>query len=186
MVAEWAGPRHAFQIVEGLGEMALDRVSDEFLALWNALTSPHRVVSRHYTVTTVPEGLGYRLGLQPIDKVPGQPTFSDNYRDIDAMRHDVNALTAMLTYADWKAYSEEGARELLFIKHLLKELGIDIEPTILTDSLGSLQIANDPVQHWKLKHIDTQYYSLRDSAVRHASMVKACRYSMRGLTEHSP
>lgn len=107
MVAYWAGPRHACQIVEGMGEMALERASGEFLALWNALTSPHRVVGRHYTVTTAPEGLGHRLRLQPTDKVPGRPTFSRNYRDEVAMRHDANVLTAMLTDADWKAYSEE-------------------------------------------------------------------------------
>lgn len=125
MVAYWAGPRHACQVDERMGEMTLDRVSDEFLALWNALTSPHRVISRHYTVTTVPEGLGYRLRLQPTDKVPGRPTFSRNYRDEVAMRLDANVLTAMLTDADWKANSEElifeAWQELVTSKSLAEE-----------------------------------------------------------------
>ncbi|CAO1618293.1 unnamed protein product [Jaminaea pallidilutea] len=60
--------------------------------------------------------------------------------------------------------ASETLREVLFIKNLLEELDVPITPTIRTDSMGCIQVARDPAQHWRLKHIDTRYFFLRDYA----------------------
>jgi hypothetical protein len=58
----------------------------------------------------------------------------------------------------------EAAREVLFFKHLLQGIGIDAGiPTILSDNTGTIQVSKDPMQHWKLKHIDTKYHFIRDN-----------------------
>ncbi|SOV09700.1 uncharacterized protein UDID_19289 [Ustilago sp. UG-2017a] len=58
----------------------------------------------------------------------------------------------------------EAAREVLFFKHLLKAVGIDVGiPTIFSDNTGTIQVSKDPTQHWKLKHIDTKYHFIRDN-----------------------
>lgn len=57
--------------------------------------------------------------------------------------------------------ASEAARELLFLKHLLKEIRIEVMPRLVTDSLGCVQVSKDPAQHWRLKHIETRYYFLR-------------------------
>lgn len=59
--------------------------------------------------------------------------------------------------------ASEASRELLFFKHLLRELGLsDKTPLLLTDSLGCVQVSKDAAKHWKLKHIDTRYNFVRD------------------------
>lgn len=55
------------------------------------------------------------------------------------------------------------SRELLFFRHLLRELGFPYDATLLTDSLGCTQVASDAKQHWRLKHVDTRYHFLRDA-----------------------
>lgn len=57
----------------------------------------------------------------------------------------------------------EAAREALFVHHLLEQLGITMDPPVIrTDSMGCVHVARDPVQHWRLKHIDTKYHFLRN------------------------
>ncbi|SPC60796.1 related to retrotransposon protein [Ustilago sp. UG-2017b] len=58
----------------------------------------------------------------------------------------------------------EAAREVLFLEHLFKAIGIDVGiPTIFSDNTGTIQVSKDPAQHWKLKHIDTKYHFIRDN-----------------------
>ncbi|SOV03497.1 uncharacterized protein UDID_18686 [Ustilago sp. UG-2017a] len=53
----------------------------------------------------------------------------------------------------------EATREVLFLKQLLRWIGIAIStPTVYLDNTGCIQVSKDPVQHWKLKHIDTKYH----------------------------
>ena len=54
--------------------------------------------------------------------------------------------------------ASEAAREAAFLYGLLGSLGLEPNvPTLLTDSLGCVQVSKDPAQHWRLKHIDTKY-----------------------------
>ncbi|SOV09251.1 uncharacterized protein UDID_18538 [Ustilago sp. UG-2017a] len=58
----------------------------------------------------------------------------------------------------------EATQEVLFFEHLFKAIGIDVGiPTIFSDNTGTIQVSKDPVQHWKLKHIDTKYHFIRDN-----------------------
>ncbi|SOV09159.1 uncharacterized protein UDID_18280 [Ustilago sp. UG-2017a] len=57
----------------------------------------------------------------------------------------------------------EAAREELFFSYLLRDLGVTgVKPILRTDSQGCIQVSKDPAKHWKLKHIDTRYYFVRD------------------------
>ena len=59
--------------------------------------------------------------------------------------------------------ASEAAREALFFSHLLRDLGVSgVKPILRTDSQGCIQVSKDPAKHWKLKHIDTRYYFVRD------------------------
>ena len=59
--------------------------------------------------------------------------------------------------------ASEAAREALFFSHLLRDLGVfGVKPTLRTDSQGCIQVSKDLAKHWKLKHIDTRYYFVRD------------------------
>ncbi|SOV03299.1 uncharacterized protein UDID_18619 [Ustilago sp. UG-2017a] len=39
---------------------------------------------------------------------------------------------------------------------------MEVRPVLYTDSQGCMQVSKDPAKHWKLKHIDTRYYFVRD------------------------
>ena len=59
--------------------------------------------------------------------------------------------------------ASEAVREALFFSYLLRDLGImEVRPVLYTDSQGCIQVSKDPAKHWKLKHIDTRYYFIRD------------------------
>ncbi|KAJ1578113.1 hypothetical protein NDA11_001856 [Ustilago hordei] len=59
--------------------------------------------------------------------------------------------------------ASEAMREALFFSYLLMDLGIkDIKPLLCTDSQGCMQVSKDLAKHWKLKHINTRYCSVRD------------------------
>ncbi|SPC65166.1 uncharacterized protein UHOD_11028 [Ustilago sp. UG-2017b] len=59
--------------------------------------------------------------------------------------------------------ASEAAREALFFSYLLRDLGVaGVKPILRTDSQGCIQVSKDPAKHWKLKHIDTRYYFVRD------------------------
>ncbi len=49
------------------------------------------------------------------------------------------------------------------LQQLFKELGLDESPaTIYEDNLACVQLAKDPVQREKAKHIDVRYHLIRD------------------------
>ena len=59
--------------------------------------------------------------------------------------------------------ASEAAREALFFSYLLRDLGVaGVKPILHTDSQGCIQVSKDLAKHWKLKHIDTRYYFIRD------------------------
>ena len=59
--------------------------------------------------------------------------------------------------------ASEAVREALFFSYLLRDLGItEVRPVLYTDSQGCIQVSKDPAKHWKLKHINTRYYFVRD------------------------
>ncbi|CCF54119.1 hypothetical protein NDA11_004501 [Ustilago hordei] len=57
----------------------------------------------------------------------------------------------------------EAAQEALFFSYLLRDLGVpNVKPVLHMNSQGCIQVSRDAAKHWKLKHIDTRYYSIRD------------------------
>ena len=59
---------------------------------------------------------------------------------------------------------KEATKEAIFLKDLLKELGLeDRAITVYTDSNSAIELANNPEHHAKSKHIDIQYHFVRDS-----------------------
>ncbi|KAJ1600884.1 hypothetical protein NDA14_004670 [Ustilago hordei] len=57
----------------------------------------------------------------------------------------------------------EAAQEALFFSYLLRDLGVlNVKLVLHTDSQGCIQVSRDPAKHWKLKHINTRYYFVRD------------------------
>ena len=59
--------------------------------------------------------------------------------------------------------ASEAAQEALLFSYLLRDLGVpNVKPVLRTDSQGCIQVSRDPAKHWKLKHIDTRYYFVRD------------------------
>ena len=47
-----------------------------------------------------------------------------------------------------------------FFSYLLRNLEIgDVKLVLCTDSQGCIQVSKDLAKHWKLKHIDTWYYT---------------------------
>ncbi|KAJ1580915.1 hypothetical protein NDA12_003040 [Ustilago hordei] len=58
----------------------------------------------------------------------------------------------------------EATREVLFLKQLLRSIGIATgTPMVYSDNTGCIQVSKDPAQHWKLKHIDTKYHFVRNN-----------------------
>jgi len=68
------------------------------------------------------------------------------------------------TEAEYVSLSE-AVKEGLYLQSLLMEIKLD-EPTELTiciDNRGAQYLANDPVSHTRLKHIDVRYHFTRDA-----------------------
>ncbi|GAA5828225.1 hypothetical protein JCM5353_003899 [Sporobolomyces roseus] len=67
------------------------------------------------------------------------------------------------TEAEYMALSE-AAREALWLRHLLRELGFDTSlPTLIRgDNSGSLILASHPTSHSRTKHIDVHYHFTRE------------------------
>jgi hypothetical protein len=60
------------------------------------------------------------------------------------------------------ALSEVG-KELVWICNFLTEIGIPFRrPRIFCDSSSAINWAEDPVQHQRTKHVELQYYYIRD------------------------
>jgi hypothetical protein len=55
------------------------------------------------------------------------------------------------------------SRQLVWVKNLLIELGIQLSPIPLYgDNQGSIFLASNPVQEKCIKHIDLRYHYIRD------------------------
>jgi hypothetical protein len=63
---------------------------------------------------------------------------------------------------EYMALSEVG-KELVWICNFLTEIGIPFRrPKIFCDSSSAINWAEDPVQHQRTKHVELQYYYIRD------------------------
>ena len=68
------------------------------------------------------------------------------------------------------------AREALFHRHLPCGLGFgDHTPTILTDNMGCIQVANNLAMHSKLKHVDMKYHLIQDQVQKGNIEIKYVR-----------
>ena len=66
------------------------------------------------------------------------------------------------TEAEYMSLSDT-SRQLLWIKSLISELGIDLSPIpLFGDNQGSIFLASNPVQEKRIKHIDLRYHFIRN------------------------
>jgi hypothetical protein len=66
------------------------------------------------------------------------------------------------TEAEYMSLSDT-SRQLVWVKNLLIELGIQLSPIPLYgDNQGSIFLASNPVQEKRIKHIDLRYHFIRD------------------------
>ena len=66
------------------------------------------------------------------------------------------------TEAEYMSLSDT-SRQLLWIKSLMSELGIDLSPIpLFGDNQGSIFLASNPVQEKCIKHIDLRYHFIRN------------------------
>ena len=66
------------------------------------------------------------------------------------------------TEAEYMSLSDT-SRQLLWIKSLMSELGIDLSPIpLFGDNQGSIFLASNPVQEKRIKHIDLRYHFIRN------------------------
>lgn len=67
------------------------------------------------------------------------------------------------TEAEYVAAVSAG-QEMIWIRHLLSELGFKVEgpSTLYCDNQAAIQVANDPQHHGRMKHLDLRFYWLRD------------------------
>jgi hypothetical protein len=57
----------------------------------------------------------------------------------------------------------DAAKEAIFLRNVLNELGVDVESTTIhEDNQACIQIARNPVEHKRLKHVDTKCHFIRD------------------------
>ncbi|KAG3098225.1 hypothetical protein PI124_g15424 [Phytophthora idaei] len=56
-----------------------------------------------------------------------------------------------------------GTKEVVFLRELLSELGVDQKQTVVNvDNQSTIAVAINPIQHSRMKHIDTRYHSVRE------------------------
>ena len=64
--------------------------------------------------------------------------------------------------AEYMALSEIG-REIIWLCNFLDEIGVEYEiPEIYCDSTSAINWAEDPIQHQRTKHVELDYYYIRD------------------------
>jgi len=71
------------------------------------------------------------------------------------------------TEAEYKAL-HESVKEVVWLSHILTELGYSqVEPIIIfEDNTSAISASDNPVEHTKLKHIDTIYHQTREFMTR--------------------
>ncbi|KAJ9562385.1 LOW QUALITY PROTEIN: hypothetical protein OSB04_007545 [Centaurea solstitialis] len=74
------------------------------------------------------------------------------------------------TEAEYKALANAAA-EVLWVKHLLQELGVPISttPTLYCDNTGATYLCANPVYHSRMKHVALDYHFVREQ-VTNASL----------------
>jgi len=72
----------------------------------------------------------------------------------------------------------EAAREAVYLRRFIKEMGLDEEnnkPTsINNDKLGAQQLVRNPVYHARTKHIDIKYHYLREIFEKKINRLALC------------
>ena len=63
----------------------------------------------------------------------------------------------------------EGAKQLIWLQHFIRELGIDqSQPTSLcSDNLGAIMLSQDVTYHARTKHINVTYHFIREKVASH-------------------
>jgi hypothetical protein len=75
--------------------------------------------------------------------------------------HAQKTVALSSTEAEYMAISD-CARQAIWIRTLLTELGITLKATPVYDNQGSIFIASNPVQESRLKHIDIRYHYIQE------------------------
>lgn len=58
---------------------------------------------------------------------------------------------------------DHGSRQLIFLKSLCEELGVDLQqPVLMVDNEGARKLALNPVMHQRTKHIAIKYHAIRE------------------------
>jgi hypothetical protein len=72
------------------------------------------------------------------------------------------------TEAEYKAIANATA-EIMWIQTLLKEIGVHAPTTtkLWCDNLGAKYLSSNPVFHARTKHIEVDYYFVRERVMRH-------------------
>jgi hypothetical protein len=72
------------------------------------------------------------------------------------------SVASSTTEAEFIAASD-GAKGLLWLKHLLRELGgnSSVVPTLHVDNASTVKLAKNPKSHKQSKHIEVRYYFVR-------------------------
>ena len=66
------------------------------------------------------------------------------------------------TEAEYMALTD-AAKEAIYMKKLLKSLGVNLETIILrNDNIGAEKLSGNPVFHARSKHIDIRHHFVRD------------------------
>jgi hypothetical protein len=67
------------------------------------------------------------------------------------------------TEAEYMSLSDT-SRQLIWLKNLMKELGIELTPIpLFGDNQGSIFLSSNPVQEKRIKHMDLRYHFIRDA-----------------------
>ncbi len=73
------------------------------------------------------------------------------------------SVTLSSTEAEYVSISEL-AKEILFVKQVLEEMGIELEYPIVieVDNVGAIYLANNHTTSQRTKHVDTRYHFVRN------------------------
>ena len=76
--------------------------------------------------------------------------------------HAQKTIATSSTEAEYMALSD-CSRQIMWIKHMFKELGIPIgKVPICSDNNGAIFIGSNPIQERRIKHIDVRYHYIRE------------------------
>jgi hypothetical protein len=127
-------------------------------------------LTRNYSIT-YGNGPLYHTGLSDADWASDKNdrksftgyVFLANNGPVSWTSHKQSTVSLSTLEAEYKALSD-ASRESIARSHLYEELGIHVKdiPVIYSDNLGALNIAEDPTNYARTKHIDIRYHFIRD------------------------